>query len=92
MPVDIDARQPPPGRAPPDVPVDIDARHLLCPLPVLRLRKALEPLPSGATVRLVATDPAAVIDVPHFCAEGGHELISVEPSEPGARAFIVRRA
>ena len=44
------------------------------------------------TVRLVATDPAAVIDVPHFCAEGGHELISVEPSEPGARAFIVRRA
>ena len=74
------------------MPVDIDARHLLCPLPVLRLRKALEPLPSGATVRLVATDPAAVIDVPHFCAEGGHELISVEPCEPGARAFTVRRA
>ncbi len=71
--------------------LEIDARHLLCPLPVLRLRKALQPLPAGATVRLVATDPAAVIDVPHFCTQGGHELVSVEPVEPGARAFTVRR-
>ncbi|MDM7256200.1 MAG: sulfurtransferase TusA family protein, partial [Paracoccus sp. (in: a-proteobacteria)] len=55
---------------------DIDALDLICPLPVLRLRKRLQDLPAGATVRLLASDPAAVIDVPHFCAEGGHNLLA----------------
>ena len=70
---------------------EIDARHLLCPLPVLKLRRVLAPLPPGATVALVATDPAAVLDVPHFCAEGGHELVSSDPLPDGARRYLVRR-
>ncbi|UWQ16869.1 sulfurtransferase TusA family protein [Jannaschia sp. M317] len=52
--------------------LDVDALGLLCPLPVLRLRKRMADLPSGARVRLLADDPAALIDVPHFCAEAGH--------------------
>lgn len=70
---------------------EIDARHLLCPLPVLKLRKTLAALPQGATVALVATDPAAVIDVPHFCTESGHELVSSDPLPDGARCYLVRR-
>lgn len=70
---------------------EIDARHLLCPLPVLKLRRVLAPLPTGATVALVATDPAAVLDVPHFCAEGGHALLSSDPLPDGARRYLVRR-
>lgn len=75
----------------PDTAVRIDARDLLCPLPVLKLRKALLGLAPGAQVQLLATDPAAVIDVPHFCQQGGHELLSVGPSENGARLFTIRR-
>ena len=74
-----------------DIAAEIDARHLLCPLPVLRLRKALAALPPGATVALVATDPAAVLDVPHFCAEAGHELVASDPLPDGARRYLVRR-
>ncbi|MBV0890746.1 sulfurtransferase TusA family protein [Paracoccus sp. Z118] len=74
-----------------DATLRIDAQGLLCPLPVLKLRKALRDLAPGAQVQLLATDPAAVIDVPHFCQQGGHELLSVEPSENGARLFTVRR-
>lgn len=70
---------------------EIDARHLLCPLPVLRLRKVLATLPSGAQVALIATDPAAVLDVPHFCAEGGHTLLASDPLPDGARRYLVRR-
>ncbi|GIT91954.1 transcriptional regulator [Jannaschia pagri] len=57
-----------------DDPIDleVDALGLLCPLPVLRLRKRMETLPSGARIRLLADDPAAHVDVPHFCAEAGH--------------------
>lgn len=72
-------------------PILIDARHLLCPLPVLRLRKALLPLPAGASVVLEATDPAAIIDVPHFCNEGGHRLIESAPLPDGATRYVVER-
>lgn len=70
---------------------EIDARNLLCPLPVLRLRKALLALPVGGRVALVATDQAAVLDVPHFCAEAGHRLIATEPLPDGARRYLVER-
>ncbi|MBW0158741.1 sulfurtransferase TusA family protein [Sedimentimonas flavescens] len=56
----------------------IDAKGLLCPLPVLRLRKVLEALPAGACVVLEATDGASWIDVPHFCAQAGHTLLEAE--------------
>lgn len=69
---------------------EIDARGLLCPLPVLRLRKVLMDLPAGARVVLIATDKMAAIDVPHFCAETGHQLISVSEDD-GAFRFEVMR-
>lgn len=59
---------------------ELDARGLLCPLPVLKARKRLSALAKGDVLAMVADDPAAVIDVPHFCAEQGHELISSAPS------------
>ncbi|MCZ0810848.1 MAG: sulfurtransferase TusA family protein [Pseudomonadota bacterium] len=73
-----------------DISDHIDATGLLCPLPVLKLRKRLQPLAAGQCIELLADDPAAVIDVPHFCAESGHELISV--SEQGStRTYLVRK-
>jgi tRNA 2-thiouridine synthesizing protein A len=71
--------------------VELDARGLLCPLPVLRLRKSLAALPAGAVVRLLTDDPAAVVDVPHFCAEAGHALLGREELGLSAYAHRVRR-
>lgn len=53
----------------------LDVRGLLCPLPVLKARKRLLGMSQGAVLRMEATDPASVIDVPHYCAESGNELI-----------------
>ena len=73
-------------------PVTLDASGLLCPLPVLKARKRLQSMAPGTVLRLVATDPAAVVDVPHFCAESGHVLVAVE-EEPGSpRVFVIRRS
>lgn len=69
----------------------LDVRGLLCPLPVLKARKALSGLPSGAVLELEATDPAAVIDVPHFCNETGHTLLSQSEEEDGLYRFRIRR-
>lgn len=56
----------------------LDATGLLCPLPVLKARKRLEPLERGQVLRVETDDPAAVIDMPHFCAEAGHSLVASE--------------
>ncbi|TCP61291.1 tRNA 2-thiouridine synthesizing protein A [Rhodovulum bhavnagarense] len=70
--------------------IEIDARGLRCPLPVLRLQKALRQIAPGATVQLMTDDPVAVVDIPHFCIAAGHIL--VETQEHGAaHVFIVRR-
>ena len=69
----------------------LDASGLLCPLPVLKARKRLKGMAPGAVLRLIATDPAAVVDVPHFCRESGHELLATEAGE-GARTYLIRRA
>lgn len=53
---------------------ELDALGLLCPLPVLKARKRLQALEPGDVLVLHTDDPAAVIDVPHFCAEAGHTL------------------
>lgn len=74
--------------------VEIDARGLLCPLPVLKARKHLSTMGNGAVLRLLTTDPAAVIDVPHYCAESNNELLEAGPAEPeadGATAYLIRR-
>lgn len=70
--------------------IEIDAIGLLCPLPVLKLRKRLQTLPPGTLVRLLTSDPASRIDVPHFCATEGHELVN-DDSTGDSFAYLVRR-
>lgn len=53
---------------------ELDALGLLCPLPVLKARKRLMALAPGDTLVVTTDDPAAVIDIPHFCREAGHTL------------------
>lgn len=69
---------------------ELDARGLLCPLPVLKARRRLKDLPSGAVLQIVASDPMAVIDMAHFCAEQGHALLSHEAAD-GLHIFRIRR-
>ena len=70
--------------------VEIDARGHRCPVPTLRLRRALEDAPAGTVVRLLADDAMARIDVPYFASETKMELLGVEPVGAGW-AFRVRK-
>ncbi len=69
---------------------DLDATGLLCPLPVLKARKRLSAMSEGQVLRMLADDPAAVIDVPHFCAEAGHELIASQTDDP-TQVYLIRK-
>jgi tRNA 2-thiouridine synthesizing protein A len=70
-------------------PLVIDARGHRCPVPSLRLRRALETAPEHEIVHLLSDDPLARIDVPHLVAALGHEMIGMEPDGTGWR-FTVR--
>ena len=58
----------------------VDARGHRCPVPSLRLRKALDDAAPETRVTLLATDPMARIDVPHLMAELGGRVISIDDS------------
>lgn len=70
---------------------EIDTRGLLCPLPVLKARKRLGRLAPGEVLAMLADDPAARIDVPHFCAEQGHVLVSLSDEPAGVLRFLIRK-
>jgi tRNA 2-thiouridine synthesizing protein A len=70
---------------------EVDARGHKCPTPTLRLRRALEAAQAGTRIRLLADDPLARIDVPHFLNSNGHQLESIE--ETGRTLiFLVRKS
>ena len=69
----------------------IDARGHLCPVPSLRLRRALETTPAGARLTLLATDPMARIDVPFLMQELGGKVVSIEESD-GVLSLVVESA
>jgi tRNA 2-thiouridine synthesizing protein A len=68
----------------------VDARGHRCPVPTLRLRRALEQAPAGARVRLLADDPLARIDVPHFAAQVGAQVLE-QGDVDGALSFLVAK-
>ncbi|ARO31989.1 MULTISPECIES: sulfurtransferase TusA family protein [Rhizobium] len=71
-------------------PVRYDLRGLKCPLPVMKTRRKLAAMTSGTLVLVDTSDPMAVIDMPHFCNEDGHELVATEKTEDGHR-FLIRK-
>ncbi|HEY5247466.1 MAG TPA: sulfurtransferase TusA family protein, partial [Dermatophilaceae bacterium] len=55
-------------------PVEVDARGLRCPLPVIRLAQAARDAPAGTWIVVLASDPAARYDIPAWCRMRDHEL------------------
>lgn len=73
-------------------PLLIDARGHRCPVPTLRLRRALEAAAPGTAIRMIADDPMARIDVPHFAASAGATVVEILEEAGGAISFLVTKA
>ena len=76
----------------PEVDVEVDATGLSCPLPVIELAKAVGRVDVGSVVRLLATDPAAKVDVPVWCRMQRHELRAQALRDDRVWVFEVCRA
>lgn len=53
----------------------IDARRLLCPMPVIRVQDRVKVLEPGIEVEVVSSDPGALNDIPAWCRINGHRLV-----------------
>lgn len=56
----------------------LDARRLLCPLPVIRTQNAVKKLEKGEELLVIATDPGVMQDIPAWCRVHGHQVLSAE--------------
>ncbi len=70
---------------------NLDTSGLTCPIPILKAKKTLADMAAGATLHILATDPAAPKDFEAFCRATGHVLVDSGDTS-GTFWFVIRRA
>lgn len=63
------------------MPLKVDARRLLCPMPVIRLQDAIKDLETGSLVQITCTDPGVKNDIPAWCNINGHKIENISEQE-----------
>ena len=59
----------------------LDARNLLCPLPVIRLQNTAKTLADGDILKVICTDPGALNDIPAWCRINGHSVLETQKDD-----------
>lgn len=67
---------------------EVNARRLLCPMPVIRTQDAIAEYQSGDTVHVFGTDPGIKQDIPAWCRINGHTIIDVIDHEDDIEIII----
>jgi TusA-related sulfurtransferase len=68
----------------------LDARGLMCPMPVVKAGKEMRAMAPGEVLKILATDRGSIADVPAWASDAGHELLDWQ-DEGGTLVFYVRR-
>ena len=71
--------------------IEVDARRLFCPLPVIRLQDCINKQAAGSEVKITCTDPGTMQDIPAWCRINGHQVVSCDQQEYEF-IFLVRKA
>jgi tRNA 2-thiouridine synthesizing protein A len=71
--------------------VNLDAKGLNCPLPILKAKLALNKMQPGQILHVEATDPHAIIDFEAYCARTGHKILHTR-NNAGIIEFFINRA
>ena len=68
---------------------ELDARRLLCPMPVIRTQEKAAQLKPGDTLAVICTDPGAMHDIPAWCRVNGHEILDIQQQEEEIRISVL---
>lgn len=69
----------------------LDTRGLSCPMPILKMKKALKQVDIGNVIQMFSSDPGSLKDMEAFCRQTGHSLLSGEQQD-GDYVFVVRKS
>ena len=71
--------------------LELDARGLVCPLPILRTKQSLAGMSSGQILKIVATDPGSVIDFQVFAEQTENTLLSMSETQDEFVFYLKKR-
>ena len=66
----------------------LDARNLLCPMPVIRTQDRVKALNTGDILEVQCTDPGALNDIPAWCRVHGHEVMATNEDDEGVVVIL----
>ncbi len=75
---------------PPEAQHTLDCKGLSCPMPMVKLAKAMKKIPGGETLAMEGTDPGTKSDIPEWCERKGLELLETTESG-GVFTFYIRK-
>ena len=75
-----------------DIKDELDTTGLLCPLPVLKLKKRIKNINKGEVIKIFTDDPAAELDIPHLCNETNNKILKKkqEKDNSGFTFYIMK--
>lgn len=69
----------------------LDCKGLSCPMPMMKLAKAMKGLNSGDVLEMIGTDPGTKSDLPKWCEKSGNTLLEEGEIESGVFRFVIRK-
>jgi len=70
----------------------LDCKGLSCPMPMMKLAKAMKGLKSGEILEMLGTDPGTKSDMPNWCAKTGNELLESTDLDGGVTRMLIKKA
>lgn len=67
----------------------LDVKHLICPMPVIKLQDLAKQLSSGEQIEMVATDPGVKADIPTWCEINNHQILTSADLADGSYRFVI---
>jgi tRNA 2-thiouridine synthesizing protein A len=69
----------------------LDCKGLSCPMPMMKLAKAMKGLKAGEVLEMLGTDPGTKSDLPKWCDKTGNEIISEEEHDGGVFRYLIKK-
>ncbi len=75
-----------------EVKMTLDCKGLSCPMPILKVAKAMKDLKSGEVLEMLGTDPGTKTDLPNWCTKTGNEILEITDLDGGVTKMLVKKA
>ena len=69
----------------------LDCKGLSCPMPIIKLSKAVKKMEAGQVLEMLGTDPGSKTDIPAWCEKTGNEFLSMEEAD-GVNKFYIKKS